>query len=123
MCFSAAGSFGMSGVLAVVGTTSLARSAGRPQHMFAAVPFIFAAQQAAEGARQCIVETGGRAVADLPRRLGDEPQSLPRHHASEGAMCFSAAGSFGMSGVLAVVGATSLARSAGRPQQLFAPGP
>lgn len=44
MCFSAAGSFGMSGVLAVVGAVSLARSAGRPQRMFAAIPLIFAAQ-------------------------------------------------------------------------------
>lgn len=49
MCFSAAGSFGMAGVLAVVGTVALGRSAHRPQRMFAAVPLIFAAQQAAEG--------------------------------------------------------------------------
>jgi hypothetical protein len=49
MCFSAAGSFGMSGVLTVVGGAALARSAGRPQRMLAAIPLIFAAQQAAEG--------------------------------------------------------------------------
>lgn len=62
MCFSAAGSFGMSGVLAVVGTTSLARSAGRPQHMFAAVPFIFAAQQAAEGVVWLTMDGGADAT-------------------------------------------------------------
>ena len=39
----------MSGVLAVVGAASLARSAGRPQRLFAAIPLIFAAQQATEG--------------------------------------------------------------------------
>ena len=39
----------MSGVLTIVGAAALARSAGRPQRMFAAVPLIFAAQQAAEG--------------------------------------------------------------------------
>ena len=49
MCFSAPGSFGMSGVLTVVGIAALAKSAQRPRRMFAAVPLIFAAQQAAEG--------------------------------------------------------------------------
>ena len=49
MCFSAAGSFALSGILGAVGVTSLARTASRPHRMFAAVPLIFAAQQATEG--------------------------------------------------------------------------
>lgn len=49
MCFSAAGSFAMAGVLTVVGGASVARNVSVPRRMFAAVPLIFAAQQAAEG--------------------------------------------------------------------------
>jgi hypothetical protein len=43
----AASSF--SGILAGVGATSIARSSSREYRMFAAVPLVFAAQQAAEG--------------------------------------------------------------------------
>lgn len=50
MCFSATGSFAISGVLTAVGATSLARNSSKPCRMFAAIPLIFAAQQAAEGA-------------------------------------------------------------------------
>ncbi len=49
MCFSATGSFAMSGVLAAVGAGSIARNSSKPRRMFAAIPLIFAAQQAAEG--------------------------------------------------------------------------
>jgi hypothetical protein len=50
MCFSATGSFVLSGVLTLLGATSLARNSSRPHRMFAAIPLLFAAQQAAEGA-------------------------------------------------------------------------
>lgn len=49
MCFSAAGSFTAAGVLAGIGTTSLVRNRSTPLRMFAAIPLLFAAQQAAEG--------------------------------------------------------------------------
>jgi len=49
MCFSAAGSFALSGILGGVGATSLARTSSRPHRLFAAVPLVFAAQQATEG--------------------------------------------------------------------------
>jgi hypothetical protein len=49
MCFSAAGSFGVSAVLTGLGVASLARNSSRPHRMFAGIPLIFAAQQAAEG--------------------------------------------------------------------------
>jgi hypothetical protein len=49
MCFSAAGSFAVSGVLVAIGGASLARNSSRPRRMFASIPLIFAAQQAAEG--------------------------------------------------------------------------
>jgi uncharacterized membrane protein len=49
MCFSAAGSFVVSGILSGVGATSIGRSSSPAYRMFAAVPLIFAAQQAAEG--------------------------------------------------------------------------
>jgi len=49
MCFSAAGSFALSGVLAGVGTVGVARNTSKPHRLFAAVPLLFAAQQAAEG--------------------------------------------------------------------------
>jgi len=50
MCFSATGSFAISGILTAVGATSMARNSSRPHRMFAAIPLLFAAQQAAEGA-------------------------------------------------------------------------
>ena len=49
MCFSAAGSFAISGVLTGVGAASIATNASKPHRMFAAIPVIFAGQQAAEG--------------------------------------------------------------------------
>jgi hypothetical protein len=49
MCFSAAGSFGVSAVLAGVGIASVVRNSSGVHRMFAAIPLIFAAQQAAEG--------------------------------------------------------------------------
>ena len=49
MCFSAAGSFALSGVLAGVGTVAVARNTSKPHRPLAAIPLLFAAQQAAEG--------------------------------------------------------------------------
>ena len=49
MCFSATGSFALSGLLAGVGAVSLARNSSKPHRLFAAIPLLFAAQQAAEG--------------------------------------------------------------------------
>jgi hypothetical protein len=49
VCFSAAGSFTLSGILIGVGAVSIARASSRPYRLFAATPFIFGAQQAAEG--------------------------------------------------------------------------
>jgi hypothetical protein len=49
MCFSAAGSFAVAGVLSGVGAVSLRRNTMRTYVMVAAIPLIFAVQQAAEG--------------------------------------------------------------------------
>jgi len=49
MCFSAAGSFALSGVLAGTGATAMAVNRSRAQRLFAGIPLVFAAQQAAEG--------------------------------------------------------------------------
>ena len=49
MCFSAAGSFVASGLLSGVGDVSFHRNVERPYRMVAAIPFLFALQQAAEG--------------------------------------------------------------------------
>jgi hypothetical protein len=49
MCFSAAGSFAISGVLTGIGVTSIVRNTAPQYRTFAAIPFLFAAQQAAEG--------------------------------------------------------------------------
>jgi len=49
MCFSATGSFALSGVLTLLGAASMARNSSKPHRMFAAIPLLFAAQQAAEG--------------------------------------------------------------------------
>ena len=49
MCYSATASFGLSGILIGVGAASIARNSSRPHRLFAAIPFVFAAQQAAEG--------------------------------------------------------------------------
>ena len=50
MCFSATGSFAVSGALAVLGGASIARNQSPSLRMFAATPLVFAAQQATEGA-------------------------------------------------------------------------
>jgi hypothetical protein len=49
MCFSATGSFAISGVLSAVGAASIARNSSKVHPMFAAIPLVFAIQQAAEG--------------------------------------------------------------------------
>jgi hypothetical protein len=49
VCFSATGSFTAAGVLAGLGVASVARNEVPSLRMFAAVPLLFAAQQAAEG--------------------------------------------------------------------------
>jgi hypothetical protein len=49
MCFSAGASFALSGVLAGVGIASVKAGASARHRMFAAVPLIFAVQQASEG--------------------------------------------------------------------------
>jgi len=63
MCFSATGSFAVSGVLAGLGTASILRNSSKPQRMFAAIPLIFATQQAAEGVVWLTIH--GRAHATL----------------------------------------------------------
>jgi len=50
MCFSATGSFALSGVLTLLGAASMARNSSKPHRMIAAIPLLFAAQQSAEGA-------------------------------------------------------------------------
>lgn len=50
MCFSATGSFAVSGALAGLGAASIARNQSPSQRLFAATPLVFAAQQATEGA-------------------------------------------------------------------------
>jgi hypothetical protein len=49
MCFSAAGSFAAASLLTGIGTMSLRKNKSPPLRMFAAIPLLFAAQQAAEG--------------------------------------------------------------------------
>jgi hypothetical protein len=49
MCFSATGSFALSGILIGVGAASVARSSSPSYRMLAAAPLLFGAQQAAEG--------------------------------------------------------------------------
>jgi hypothetical protein len=49
MWFSATASFAASGGLAALGAASVARNRVEPLRMFAAIPLLFAAQQAAEG--------------------------------------------------------------------------
>ena len=61
MCFSAAGSFALGGVLAGVGIASVAKSATPRHHAFAAIPLIFAAQQVCEGVVWLTVDMPSRA--------------------------------------------------------------
>jgi hypothetical protein len=49
MCFSATGSFTLSAILTGAGAASLAVNRSAPHRMFAGIPLLFAAQQAAEG--------------------------------------------------------------------------
>lgn len=50
MCFSATGSFAVSGALTGLGVASIVRNQSPSLRMFAATPLVFAAQQATEGA-------------------------------------------------------------------------
>ena len=49
MCFSATGSFLASGVLGAIGVAATRRNTSKAHRMFAAIPLLFAVQQAAEG--------------------------------------------------------------------------
>lgn len=49
MCFSAGASFGASAVLGAIGAVSITKAKTRDQIPFAAIPLLFAVQQAAEG--------------------------------------------------------------------------
>ena len=49
MCFSAPASFALSGILTGVGVASVRQSSSSARRLFAAIPLLFAAQQAAEG--------------------------------------------------------------------------
>lgn len=49
MCFSAPASFALSGILTGFGAASIKQSSSRSRRLFAAIPLLFAAQQAAEG--------------------------------------------------------------------------
>ena len=49
MCFSATGSFAAAGVIAGIGAIAVAQKKPRSHRMLAAVPMLFAVQQAAEG--------------------------------------------------------------------------
>jgi hypothetical protein len=62
MCFSATASFALSGVLTVAGVASIARNSSEPHRMFAALPLIFAGQQAAEGVVWLTSENPGQAT-------------------------------------------------------------
>lgn len=56
MCFSAGASFGGAALLAAIGVASI-RSAPSPRHLaFAAIPLLFAAQQACEGALWLVLD-------------------------------------------------------------------
>ena len=58
MCFSPTGSFVLSGVLASVGVVAVTQNSSRHHRMFAAIPFLFAAQQASEGVVWLTVKDG-----------------------------------------------------------------
>lgn len=49
MCFSAPASFALSGILTGVGVAAVRQSSSSARRLFAAIPLLFAAQQAAEG--------------------------------------------------------------------------
>ena len=58
MCFSAPVSFGAAGILGLAGLTTLARIRTRDEVPLAAIPLVFAAQQALEGALWLTVPAG-----------------------------------------------------------------
>jgi hypothetical protein len=62
MCFSATASFAMSGALTGLGAASIARSTTKSQRMFAAIPLLFAAQQASEGVVWLTLDDPGHAA-------------------------------------------------------------
>lgn len=62
MCFSAGGSFAASGVLAGIGFVAFARNESTRHRMYAAVPLLFAAQQAAEGIVWLTIDQSGQRV-------------------------------------------------------------
>jgi hypothetical protein len=66
MCFSATGSFAIAGVLAGMGAVSVVRNTSGPARPFAAIPLIFAAQQATEGV---VWLTVGDSQSELLNRL------------------------------------------------------
>jgi hypothetical protein len=66
MCFSANGSFALAAVLTAVGTATVARNTQPELRMLAAVPLLFAAQQATEGV---VWLTFGRADQDMLHRF------------------------------------------------------
>lgn len=49
MCFSATGSLAVAGLIVATGAATLNRNVHRPLRLFAAIPMLFAVQQAAEG--------------------------------------------------------------------------
>lgn len=49
MCFSATGSFAVAGLIVATGAATITRNVHRPLRLFAAIPMLFALQQAAEG--------------------------------------------------------------------------
>ena len=62
MCFSAGASFTMAGVLTVIGGASIGVSADTPRRLFAAIPLVFALQQAAEGIVWLTIDPMGHAI-------------------------------------------------------------
>ena len=65
MCFSATGSFAIAGFLTGIGAVSMSRNVSRPHRVFAAVPLLFAAQQAAEGVVWSTIDGGHHGVHRL----------------------------------------------------------
>jgi hypothetical protein len=60
MCFSAAASFTLSGVLAVTGAASIAKSDASETRLFAAIPLLFGLQQFAEGIVWATMDAPGK---------------------------------------------------------------